>query len=75
MNLLQKSGVIKGDKQVHLKQSYSIGDNVKITEGPFATFTGSVKEIFVDREKMTVEVQIFGRPTPVEVSFSQAEKQ
>jgi len=75
MNLLQKSGVIKGDKQVHVKQSYNVGDNVKITEGPFATFTGSVKEIFVDREKMTVEVQIFGRPTPVEVSFSQAEKQ
>ena len=75
MNLLQKSGVIKGDKQVHIKQSYNVGDNVKITEGPFATFSGTVKEIFMDREKLTVEVQIFGRPTPVEVSFGQAEKQ
>ena len=75
MNLLQKSGVIKGDKQVHVKQSYNVGDNVKITEGPFATFSGTVKEIFMDIEKLTVEVQIFGRPTPVEVSFGQAEKQ
>jgi len=75
MNLLQKSGVIKGDKQVHVKQSYNIGDVVKITDGAFATFSGTVKEIFMDREKLTVEVQIFGRPTPVEVSFGQAEKQ
>ena len=72
--LLQKSGVIKGDKQVRVRQSFSLGDSVKITEGPFASFTGSVKEIFGDREKLVVEVQIFGRPTPVEVSYLQVEK-
>ncbi|MCR5188829.1 MAG: transcription termination/antitermination protein NusG [Treponema sp.] len=74
MNLLQKSGVIKGDKQVHVRQSFNIGDIVKIFDGPFASFSGTVKEINLEREKLSVEVQIFGRPTPVEVSFLQAEK-
>ena len=72
--ILQRSGVIKGDKQVRVRQSFNLGDSVKITEGPFATFTGAVKEIFTDREKLIVDVQIFGRPTPVEVSFLQVER-
>ena len=74
MNLLQKSGVIKGDKQVRVRQSFNVGDVVKIADGPFASFTGTVKEINMEKEKLSVEVQIFGRPTPVEVSFLQAEK-
>ena len=74
MNLLQKSGVIKGDKQVRVRQSFNVGDVVKIADGPFASFTGTVKEINLEKEKLSVEVQIFGRPTPVEVSFLQAEK-
>lgn len=73
-NLLQKSGVIKGDKQVHVRQSFNVGDVVKISDGPFASFSGTVKEINIEKEKLSVEVQIFGRPTPVEVSFLQAEK-
>ena len=73
-NLLQKSGVIKGDKQVRVRQSFNLGDTVKITDGPFASFSGAVKELFADKEKLIVEVQIFGRPTPVEVSFLQVEK-
>lgn len=73
-NLLQKSGVIKGEKQVHVRQSFNVGDVIKITEGAFASFTGTIKEINQEREKLSVEVQIFGRPTPVEVNFLQAEK-
>ena len=75
MGLLQKCGVIKGEKPVRVHHSFNIGDAVKITEGNFATFTGSIKEINVEKEKLFVEVQIFGRPTPVEVSFSQVEKE
>ena len=48
--LLQRSGVIKGDKQVRFRQSFNIGDVVKINEGPFAGFEGTVKEIFADKE-------------------------
>ncbi|MCR4954811.1 MAG: transcription termination/antitermination protein NusG [Treponema sp.] len=73
-SLLQKSGVIKGEKQVHIKQSFNVDDVVKITDGPFATFTGNIKEIVLEKEKLIVEVQIFGRPTPVEVNFLQVEK-
>lgn len=74
MNLLQKCGVIKGEKAVHVRQSFNIGDVVKITDGAFATFTGTIKEINLEKEKLSVEVQIFGRPTPVEVTFLQVEK-
>ena len=73
-NLLMKSGAIKGEKQVHVRQSFNVGDQVKITDGPFASFSGTIKEINVEKEKLSVEVQIFGRPTPVELSYLQAEK-
>ena len=73
-NLLQRSGEIKGEKQIHVKQSFSVGDQVKITDGAFATFTGTVEEISPEKDKMRVMVQIFGRAAPVEVSLLQAEK-
>lgn len=73
-NLLQKSGVIKGEKTTRINLSFNVGDQVKITEGPFASFIGTIKEIFAEREKLNVEIQIFGRPTPVEVTVMQVEK-
>ena len=54
--------------------SVHVGDVVKISEGPFASFSGTIKEIDLEREKLRVEVQIFGRSTPVEVNFLQVEK-
>ncbi len=73
-NLLQRTGAIKGEKSVRVKQSFAVGDQVKISDGPFATFTGTIKEVMIEKEMLKVEVQIFGRPTPVELSFLQAEK-
>jgi transcription termination/antitermination factor NusG len=73
-NLLQKSGAIKGEKIVHIKQSFNVGDQVKITDGPFATFSGNVEEVNAEKDKLRVNVQIFGRATPVEVSLVQVEK-
>lgn len=73
-NLLQKSGAIKGEKVVRVKQSYAPGDTVKIIDGPFASFTGSVDDVNVDKDKLRVTVQIFGRATPVELSLAQVEK-
>ena len=73
-NLLQKSGDIKGEKTVRVKQSYELGDQVKITEGPFASFSGTVEEINAEKNKLRVMVQIFGRATPVEVDLLQVEK-
>lgn len=73
--MLQKMGVIKGGKPVHVAQSFEVNDRVKITDGPFATFSGVIKEMMLDKEMVKVEVEIFGRPTPVELSFSQVEKE
>jgi len=73
-NLLQKAGEIKGEKAVHVKQSYDVGDQVKITDGPFATFSGAVEEVNLEKNKLRVTVQIFGRATPVEVDMLQVEK-
>ena len=49
------------------------GESVRIVEGPFADFTGTVEEIYPEREKLKVMVTIFGRSTPVELSFLQAQ--
>ena len=73
-NLLQKSGDIKGEKAARVVQSYEVGDQVKITDGPFATFSGTVEEINAEKNKLRVMVQIFGRATPVEVDLLQVER-
>lgn len=73
-NLLQQAGEIKGEKSVRVKQSYEVGDKVKINEGPFATFDGVVEEVDAGKSKLRVNVQIFGRATPVEVDVTQVEK-
>ena len=50
------------------------GESVRITEGPFANFTGSVEEYDMVHGKLTLNVSIFGRSTPVEILYSQVEK-
>jgi transcriptional antiterminator NusG len=72
--ILQKAGEIKGDKQIQPKQSFSVGENVRIIEGPFESFTGSIEEVNMEKGKLRVMVGIFGRSTPVEVDFLQVEK-
>ncbi len=57
-----------------LKVKFEKNETVKITEGPFATFTGIVDEVNEDRSTLKVMVTIFGRSTPVELEFTQVEK-
>ncbi len=54
---------------------FYVGDTVKIIDGPFNTFTGSVEEVNEDKKKLKVTVKIFGRKTPLELSYMQVEKQ
>lgn len=72
--LLQKAGEIKGEKPVRMKQTFTEGEQVKIIDGPFATFQGAIEEVNLEKNKLRVVVQIFGRATPVEVDLLQVEK-
>lgn len=66
----------KGDagvKKANVGANFSEGDQVKVVEGPFASFVGTIEAVS-DKGKIKVNVSIFGRPTPVELDFSQVEK-
>lgn len=57
-----------------VKTQFQKGDNVRITDGPFSNFNGYVEDVDLDHGRLRVMVSIFGRQTPVELSFFQAEK-
>ncbi|MFJ5717692.1 transcription termination/antitermination protein NusG [Neobacillus sp. NPDC093127] len=68
--ILKRMGV--EEKRVDV--NYELGETVRVKEGPFANFTGSVEELDKDRSKLKVLVNMFGRDTPVELDFTQIEK-
>ena len=56
------------------KVLFEIGESVRVKEGPFTDFHGSVEDVNYDKSKLRVSVTIFGRATPVELEFGQVEK-
>lgn len=60
--------------KARVKVEYQVGDQIKVTEGPFANFAGSIEDVKADKQKVRVSVSIFGRSTAVELDFNQIEK-
>jgi transcriptional antiterminator NusG len=73
-SILQKSGEIKGERPVRSRQSFAAGEQVKIIDGPFESFTGTIETVNQEKNKLKVMVGIFGRNTAVEVDLLQVEK-
>ncbi len=64
----------EGTEKPRHKVEFVVGEMVRVKEGPFADFNGSVEEVNYEKNKVRVAVTIFGRSTPVELEFSQVEK-
>ena len=62
------------EKKVRPRLEYEVGEQVRVVTGPFADFNGVISEIDVDRSKLKVLVNIFGRETPVELEFGDVAK-
>lgn len=64
----------EGGEKPRPKVLFEVGEMVRVKEGPFADFNGSVEDVNYEKSKVRVTVTIFGRATPVELDFSQVEK-
>lgn len=63
-----------GLEEARPKVNFEVGEAIRVISGPFQNFIGSVEEIYPDKGKMKVLVAMFGRETPVELDFTQAQK-
>ncbi len=72
--ILQKTGAIKAERRLQAKQDFQVGEEVMVIEGPFESFKGTIEVVNQEKGKLRVMVGIFGRATPVEVTFAQVNR-
>ncbi|MDB5667992.1 MAG: transcription termination/antitermination factor NusG [Alphaproteobacteria bacterium] len=72
--LSTKEEAAAASPKTKINVDYEIGDQIKVLDGPFASFNGVVEELDFDRSRVKVSVSIFGRATPVELEFEQVER-
>ncbi|PIE05130.1 MAG: transcription termination/antitermination protein NusG [Spirochaetales bacterium] len=73
-SILQKTGAIKTERRSQARQDFHVGEEVRIIDGPFESFKGTIEVVHQEKGKLRVMVGIFGRATPVEVNFSQVDR-
>ncbi len=73
-SILQKMGELKTSDVSAPKTQFVLGESIKVVDGPFNNFNGTIEEINNEKGKIKVKVEIFGRSTPVELDFLQVEK-
>jgi len=69
-----RRGIVEGTAKPKPRLSFTVGEEVRVLDGAFANFTGTVDEVNNEKQKLKVIVSIFGRPTSVELDFSTVEK-
>ena len=69
-----RKGMVEGAMKPKPRVTFEEGDEVRVIDGAFANFMGTVEEVKPEKQKLRVKVSIFGRATPVELDFSQVEK-
>jgi len=74
-NLFSDVGSMESEEPSRPRFLFKVGETLKIIDGPFANFTGLVDEIFPDKGRLRVKVEIFGRSTPVELDYLQVKSE
>jgi len=73
-SLFDQMGEQKTTEKISAVMDFSVGEHIKVIDGPFNNFSGVVEEVFPDKGRLRVKVEIFGRGTPVELDFLQVGK-
>jgi len=73
-SLFDQLGEQKTREKASMVMNFSVGEHVKVIDGPFSNFSGMIEEVYPDKGRLRVKVEIFGRGTPVELDFVQVGK-
>lgn len=75
MNKLLRRVDLESEQEGTYDISFLVGESVKIVDGPFVGFSAVIEEIYEDKKKLKVMVKIFGRKSPLELAYTQVEKE